>query len=229
MSVPAPIAVVAVGGNAIIRAGQVGTGDEQRENLRPMAAAVRGLVAAGWRVVLVHGNGPQVGNLAIQQDAAGHQVPRLPLFLLDAMTEGQLGSLLALALHGPDGGLPAAVALVTHVLVDEADPGFARPTKPVGPFMTAADAQRQAAERGSPSARTPVADTGGWWPRRARCASWSWTRCGALVDRGLIVIAAGGGGVPVVADGACSGVEAVIDKDLAAQLLARPSAPRPWC
>ena len=105
---PAPIAVVALGGNAIIRAGQTGTHTEQLENLRGMATAVHSLIDDGWRVVLVHGNGPQVGNLAIQQDAGLPRVPRLPLYLLDAMTQGQLGSLLMMAMHALDPTLPEA-------------------------------------------------------------------------------------------------------------------------
>jgi carbamate kinase len=221
MPAPARIAVVALGGNAIIRAGQAGTGGEQQENLRGMALAVRALTADGWRVVLVHGNGPQVGNLAIQQDAAVHRVPRLPLFLLDAMTEGQLGSQLTLALHGVDAGLPGAVALVTHVVVDEADPAFGQPTKPVGPFLTETEARRQAAEAG-----WTVGEDAGRGYRRLVASPLpvhivELDAVRALVDRGLIVIAAGGGGVPVVADGTgYRGVEAVIDKDLAAQRLA---------
>ena len=92
-----------------------------------MAVAVRELIADGWRVVLVHGNGPQVGNLAIQQDAAVHRVPRLPLFLLDAMTEGQLAASSRWRCTTWVGGLPGAVAVVTHVVVDETDPAFAEP------------------------------------------------------------------------------------------------------
>jgi carbamate kinase len=221
MPAPARTAVVALGGNAIIRAGQAGTDGEQQENLRAMATAVRELVAGGWRVVLVHGNGPQVGNLAIQQDAAASLVPRLPLYLLDAMTEGQLGSQLTLALHGAGDGLPEAVALITHVVVNEDDPAFGRPTKPVGPFMTETEARAKAAERGwtvGPDAgrgyRRLVAS-----PRPVRIVELAAVR--ALVDRGMIVIAAGGGGVPVVTDGpGYRGVEAVVDKDLAAQRLA---------
>ncbi len=224
---PSPrTAVVALGGNAIIRAGQTGTGEEQQENLRGMALAVRELIADGWRVVLVHGNGPQVGNLAIQQDEAVHLVPRLPLFLLDAMTEGQLGSQLALALHNVGGpGLPGTVAVITHVVVDETDPAFQSPSKPVGPFLTDAEARRHAAERGW----TVGEDAGRGYrrlvpsPRPVDIVELEAVR--ALVERGLIVIAAGGGGVPVVADrDGYRGVEAVIDKDLAAQRLANALA-----
>jgi carbamate kinase len=221
MAEPLRTAVVALGGNAIIRAGQSGTAAEQQANLDAMAPIVRDLVGAGWRVVLVHGNGPQVGNLAVQQDAGADQVPGLPLFLLDAMTAGQLGSQLTLALHAVDPRLPAAVAVITHVEVDAADPAFEHPTKPVGPFLTEAEAHRRAAERGW----TVGEDAGRGYrrlvasPAPRRIVELDAVR--TLVGCGLTVIAAGGGGVPVVADGrGYRGVEAVIDKDLAAQLLA---------
>jgi carbamate kinase len=172
--------------------------------------------------VLVHGNGPQVGNLAIQQQEGRHRVPALPLFWLGAMTEGQLGSLLTLALHeAGDGNLPGVVSVVTHVVVDESDPAFGRPTKPVGPFMTQDEAEQLATELGW----TVGEDAGRGYrrlvasPRPQEIVELDSVR--ALVDLGAIVVAAGGGGVPVVADGnAYRGVDAVIDKDLAAQRLA---------
>lgn len=213
---------MALGGNAITRSGQSGTFDEQRANVRAMAATVCGMRAAGWRVVLVHGNGPQVGNLAIQQDEAVHRVPRMPMFVLDAMTEGQLGSVLTLALHEAGGGrLSGVVSVITHVVVDEADPAFSRPTKPVGPFMDEAEARLRSSELGW----TVVEDSGRGYRRLVPSpqpgAIVELDAITALVDRGLVVIAAGGGGVPVVADGAAyRGVDAVIDKDIAAQRLA---------
>ncbi|WP_232663347.1 carbamate kinase [Pseudonocardia sp. TRM90224] len=215
-------AVVALGGNAITRAGQAGTSDEQLANARGMADAVCELHAAGWRVVLVHGNGPQVGNLAIQQDEAAHRVPRMPMYLLDAMTEGQLGSVVTLALHEAGGGqLPGIVTVITHVVVDESDPAFARPTKPVGPFMSADEAKQRSDELG-----WVVAEDAGRGYRRLVPSPQpreivELEAVTALVERGQIVIAAGGGGVPVVVDGgAYRGVDAVIDKDIAAQRLA---------
>lgn len=215
-------AVVALGGNAITRSGQTGTFDEQRENVREMAATICAMRAAGWRVVIVHGNGPQVGNLAIQQDEGAHRVPRMPMYVLDAMTEGQLGCLLTLALHEAGGGqLPGVVSVITHVVVDRADPAFARPTKPVGPFMGEAEARQRADELG-----WVVAQDAGRGYRRLVPSPQpreivELDAIAALVDRGLIVIAAGGGGVPVTVDGtAYQGVDAVIDKDIAAQRLA---------
>lgn len=219
-------AVVALGGNAITRSGQTGTLEEQTTNARSMAAAVCRLRDAGWRVVLVHGNGPQVGNIAIQQEEAAHRVPELPLFSQNAMTVGQLGSLLTLALHeAGKGELPGVVTIVTHVVVDPADPAFERPTKPIGPFMSADEARENADERGW----TVTEDAGRGYRRLVPSPRPLWiveldAIC-ALVDRGLIVVAAGGGGLPVVADG-CGfvGLDAVIDKDLTAQRLANALA-----
>ncbi len=215
-------AVVALGGNAITRNGQAGTAAEQEENADRLAAAVCSLRDAGWQVVIVHGNGPQVGNLAIQQQEACGRVPALPLSWLVAMTEGQLGSLLTLALHrAAGGGLPGVVSVITHVVVDQDDPAFRRPTKPVGPFMTADEAQGRADELGW----TVGEDAGRGYrrlvpsPLPRRIVEIDAIR--ALIDHGSVVVAAGGGGVPVLADGpAYRVVDAVIDKDLAAQRLA---------
>ncbi|MQA12748.1 MAG: carbamate kinase [Pseudonocardiaceae bacterium] len=216
-------AVVALGGNAITREGQSGTHSEQAANARAMAAAVCSLRDAGWQVVLVHGNGPQVGNLVIQQDEAAHEVPPLPLFCLDAMTEGQLGSLLTLALHEQAGDtLPGVVSVVTHVVVSPDDPAFTHPAKPIGPFL-----DREQADRLAAGGRWQVAEDAGRGYRRVVASPQpldivETEAIRALVDRGMIVTAAGGGGVPVVAEGrGYRGIDAVIDKDLAAQQLAQ--------
>jgi carbamate kinase len=228
-------AVVALGGNALTRPGQAGTWQEMLDSAAAMAASIDQVLAAGWRVVIVHGNGPQVGNLAVQQESTA-LVPAQPLAVLDAMTQGQLGSLLALSidlLRGPG----TAVSLVTHVTVDPADPAFAAPAKPIGPFFDRAAAERLAAERGwvvRPDAgrgyRRVVAS-----PEPTGIVEIDAIR--ALVDAGLLVIAAGGGGIPV-SDGTAPGragrtgwsrgraagpdllADAVIDKDRAARLLA---------
>ena len=157
-----------------------------------MGSTVCALQCSGWRVLLVHGNGPQVGNLAIQQDEGAHRVPRMPMFVLDAMTEGQLGSVLTLALHEAAGGrLSGVVSVITHVVVDEADSAFERPTKPVGPFMGEDEARRRSAElgwtvtedsgRGYRRAhprddRAVRRGSGGPDDRRSRGRSSSWTR-----------------------------------------------------
>src|SRR4051812_19424238 len=140
-------AVVAVGGNALTRADQRGSADEIAANAAGMAAALAGLGRAGRRVAGGHGNGPQVGNLALQQDALAATVPAQPLHQLSAMTQGQLGGVLARAID-VECGPGAAVCLVTHVVVDPADPAFAGPTKPIGPFLDRAEATQLARERG---------------------------------------------------------------------------------
>jgi len=213
-------AVVALGGNALTLAGQSGTCDEMLANAMAMAGAVNDVIEAGWRVVMVHGNGPQVGNLALQQEATT-MVPAQPLALLNAMTQGLLGSLIARAIdliRGPG----TAAALITHVTVDPADPAFQSPAKPIGPFFEASEARRLAASRGwvvQPDSgrgyRRVVAS-----PEPTSVIEIEALR--ALVDAGHLVIAGGGGGIPV-ADGDTRGVtvDAVIDKDRAAGLIAR--------
>jgi carbamate kinase len=221
-------AVVALGGNALTRPGQAGTCEEMLASASEMAASVNEVIEAGWRVVVVHGNGPQVGNLALQQESTS-LVPAQPLAMLGAMTQGQLGSLLELAisrLRGPG----CAACLVTHVTVDRADPAFGTPTKPIGPFFERDQAQRLAAERGwivQPDSgrgyRRVVAS-----PQPTGIVEINAIR--ALVGAGLVVIAAGGGGIPVDAAAGRSGPQdgpaqhvyrdAVIDKDRAARLLA---------
>jgi carbamate kinase len=216
------IVVLALGGNALTHQGQAGTHEQLAANAEGMARSVSSLMLAGWEVVLVHGNGPQVGNLALQQEEGSDVVPEQPLFSLGAMTQGQLGSLFALALRkvlGPRA--PEIVPLVTHSEVDPADPAFANPTKPIGPFLTAEEAHAFAAERGW----AVKEDAGRGWrrvvpsPEPVRILEAGAIR--TLLDAGLVVIAAGGGGIPVVPiAGGHRGIDAVIDKDYAAQRLA---------
>lgn len=215
-------AVVALGGNAITAEGDSGSFEEQRRRADAMARSVRELLDDGWRIVVVHGNGPQVGNLAIQQEAGSQDVPGMPLFVLGAMTQGHLGSLIGLALRRAVGDRHRVVALVSHVAVDAEDPGFARPTKPIGPFFSAAEADRMARERGWVMAedvgrgyRRVVAS-----PQPHGLLEVQAVQC--LLDAGHVVVADGGGGIPVVGrDGRWEGVDAVIDKDYAAAQLAR--------
>lgn len=217
------VAVVAVGGNALAREGERATYPQQRENALGMARAIVGLVDAGYRVAVTHGNGPQVGSLALQQERASDLVPPQPLFVLGAMTQGQVGHLLASALREVIGDRHVEpVALVTHVVVDESDPGFTHPTKPIGPFFSEAEG-RELALRYS----WQMEDDAHRGHRRvvASPAPVAVVESGAvrlLVDAGFLVIAAGGGGIPVVdrGAGALSGVDAVVDKDLAAARLA---------
>ncbi|HET6834076.1 MAG TPA: carbamate kinase [Acidimicrobiales bacterium] len=213
-------ALIALGGNALCGADQTGTYAEQRENARAMAASVGELIDIGWQVVVVHGNGPQVGALGVQQEAAATLVPPQPLFSLSAMTQGYLGSLIALALHERLGRDRQVVSVVTHVVVHGDDPAFAEPSKPIGPFYTATEARRLTAER-----HWTMAEDAGRGFRRVvpspePLGILEVETIGRIVDAGMVVIACGGGGVPVAmsVDGYV-GVDAVVDKDLAAQRL----------
>lgn len=216
---------VALGGNALIRAGDRGTYEEQRANVRTTVKALVNLMDAGHRLVITHGNGPQVGNLLLQQEAASDRVPPMPLHVCGAQSQGQIGYMLQQALVDAlaDAGLSREViTLVTQVVVDPESPAFRQPSKPVGPFYDAETAERLRAEHGW----TIVNDAGRGYrrvvpsPDPLDIVEKRVIRC--LVDAGAVVIASGGGGVPVArdAEGHLYGVEAVIDKDLAGALLA---------
>ena len=214
-------AIVALGGNALTAAGQLGTYEQQRANAASMAVSICELIDAGWRVVVVHGNGPQVGNLAIQQQRGRDEVPEMPLFSLGAMTEGQLGSLIAIALYRAGGGRHHIVAMLSHVIVDVADPAFDHPTKPIGPFYSEAQARLLAEQHG-----WDIAEDSGRGYRRVVASPQPLgfveidaIRC--LLDAGQVVVTGGGGGIPVGRHGdVWDGVDAVIDKDYAAAELA---------
>jgi carbamate kinase len=195
--------VVAIGGNALIAAGEDGTWEGQLEHAREIAEEVVALRRAGHQLVLTHGNGPQVGLLALA-------MPEQPLDALTAMTQGQTGYLLETAIGSVDPGVPTAT-LLTRVVVDRNDPAFAAPTKPVGPFYAPEEARRLALEHG-----WAVADDAarGW--RRVVASPRPLEVLGAaqvrtLLDAGVLVIAGGGGGVPV--DGTRAGLPGVVDKD----------------
>jgi carbamate kinase len=190
-------ALIALGGNALCGADQTGTYAEQCANARAMAASIGELIDTGWQVVVVHGNGPQVGALGVQQEAGAALVPAQPLFSLSAMTQGYLGSLVALALHERLGPGHEVVSVVTHVVVHGDDPAFAAPSKPIGPFYSAAEARRLAAERG-----WAMSDDAGRGFRRVvpspePLGILEADTISRMVDAGIVVIACGGGGVPV--------------------------------
>lgn len=215
-------AVIALGGNALTREDEVGSYDQQMANARDMARSIHDLLDADWRVVVVHGNGPQVGNLAIQSEQASATVPAQPLFSLDAMTQGQLGSMITLALlEECEQDIRGVVTVVTHVIVRRDDPGFLKPTKPIGPFLSA----ERAAEIGAQEGKTVMEDAGRGFrqvvasPQPVAILEADAVR--GLVEDGYLVIACGGGGVPVSRTSTgYEGVEAVIDKDYSAQRLA---------
>lgn len=212
--------VVALGGNALLRRGEPMTADMQRANVRRAARALAPLVTE-HEVVVTHGNGPQIGLLALQQ-VADTGVDPFPLDVLGAQTEGMIGYLIEQELAN---ALPAdrpVASLLTRVLVDRRDPAFARPEKFVGPSCTRAQAEEIGRRRGWPFGQ----DGAGWRRVVASPAPLDIieTRVvSLLVRQGVTVICAGGGGIPVIrqADGSEVGVEAVIDKDHASALLAR--------
>jgi carbamate kinase len=220
--------VVALGGNAILQPGQLGTFEEQLFNIDAAMRRIAALVADGWRVVLTHGNGPQVGNLLIQNALAAKTVAPMPMDVCGAESQGQIGYLAAQALgnHLRKRRLDVpVVTLVTQVAVDGKDPAFERPTKPVGPFYAEAEARRLMLEEGLAMRE----DAGRGWrrvvpsPEPVEIVELAAVR--ELLARGCLVVCSGGGGVPVVRRrGALAGVDAVIDKDLAAALLARELA-----
>lgn len=212
------LTVLALGGNALLREGERGTAAEQRANLRRTLDATAELFASG-SIVVTHGNGPQVGNELLRQEAGAGEVPQLPLWLLVALSQGEIGSLLVSELRARH-DREAAVVL-THVEVDADDPAFAEPTKPVGPFYDEAQAAELREERGW----TLTEDSGRGFrrvvpsPEPRTIVELDAIR--ALVETGAVVVAAGGGGVPIVRrDGRLEGADAVIDKDLASALLA---------
>jgi carbamate kinase len=210
--------VVALGGNALLRPGERGTAAEQRANLADTFATIAPLLREG-PLVLTHGNGPQVGNELLRQELASAEAPPLPLYLAVAQTQAEIGALIAAELPVASGR--PAVVLLTRVVVDEDDPAFANPTKPVGPFYDEERARELERDRGW----TLVEDSQRGWrrvvpsPRPLEVLELESVRM--LVASGAVAVAVGGGGIPVVRrDGRHDGVDAVIDKDLASALLA---------
>ena len=215
-----PILLIALGGNALIKKGQAGTADQQFENLSlPMKQIAE--LSRKYRLVITHGNGPQVGNLLLQQESCD-EVPKMPLEVIGAMTQGQIGYMIessldtALMEMGVDEEQDF-VTLITYVVVDENDPAFQNPTKPIGPFYTEAEAAKLSYHlvKTDKGYRRVVAS-----PKPVAIVEHKEIK--KLIDMDFIVICCGGGGIPVVRkERKFSGVEAVIDKDLASSVLAR--------
>jgi carbamate kinase len=217
--------VVALGGNALLRRGEEDTAEEMRRSARFAAERIADIAAAGWEVVVTHGNGPQVGRILLQQELAKDEVAPMPLDVCVAESQGQIGYLLQVAIGDVfferDMERPV-VAVVTLARVRPDDPAFSHPTKPVGPYYDEEEARRLERELGYAMAPSPH---GGW--RRVVPSPVLYSIVEApvierMIGEGAIVIAAGGGGVPVVEDGPrLVGREGVVDKDFASAVLAR--------
>jgi carbamate kinase len=221
-----PIAVLAFGGNAILPPHTAGTQEEQQRFARRVAGHMADVLAGGWRLLVTHGNGPQVGNELLRSEEAVTKVPPASLDHCVAKTKGEMGFMLELALRNELArrGLPRRVAtLLTTVLVDRRDPGFRHPTKPIGPSYTRYRAQFLMREK-----RWPMVETHDHHFRRLVASPRPLAvvedrALRSLLDAGYAVIAGGGGGIPVARgrDGFMRGVEAVVDKDYTAALLGR--------
>jgi len=219
------VAVVAVGGNSLIK-------DEKRRTVPDQYAAaqesmhhIADMIQGGWNVVLTHGNGPQVGFILRRSELARHELHEVPLDSCGADTQGAIGYMFQKALHNEfkqRGMNRQAVTVVTQVLVDKNDPAFQNPSKPIGSFMREADARTKMAQE----SWAMVEDAGRGWrrvvasPKPKQIVELDAIQ--ALINSGMVVIAVGGGGIPVIEDerGDLIGVEAVIDKDYASALLA---------
>ena len=216
-------ALLAIGGNSLIRAGQNGSVGEEQAHARATSRAIAALVADGWRLLVTHGNGPQVGAALVRSERAADEVYPLTLNMCGAATQGEIGYVLqqalgqALAERGVD--RPVATVL-TQVAVSDEDPAFQHPTKPIGPFYT----REQADDRHRRLGWTMIETPNGMRrvvPSPEPLAIVEGDVIRALLDRGVLVIGLGGGGIPVVRRGDRRvGVDAVIDKDRASALLA---------
>ena len=223
------LVVIALGGNAIKQAHEKGTAEEQFKNVEITCEQLVKMNALGYKLIITHGNGPQAGTLLIQQEEGKELVPAMPMDIVGAMTQGQIGYMFQNTLQNyfmQKGKNIPITTVVTQVLVKEDDPDFNDPSKPVGPFYTEEEAMKLKEEKGyivklvKPNVKKP-------WRRvvpspepfeivESNCVQ-------ALVDAHAIVIASGGGGIPVMkkSDGTLQGLEAVIDKDKAGNVLAK--------
>jgi carbamate kinase len=219
------VAVVAVGGNSLIKDEKHKAVPDQFEAARESMHHIADMIAGGWNVVITHGNGPQVGFILRRSELSRHELHEVPLDSCGADTQGAIGYMFQKALHNEfkrRGLQKEAVTLVTQVLVDKRDPAFQNPTKPIGSFMREPDARAKIDTEGW----VMVEDAGRGWrrvvPSPKPQAIVEREAILALIAGGFVVIAVGGGGVPVIeeAGGDLVGVEAVIDKDYASSLLA---------
>jgi carbamate kinase len=220
------LAVIAIGGNSLIKDKQHRTVPDQYEAARETCVHIAGMIERGWNVAIGHGNGPQVGFIMRRSELARHELHEVPLDFCGADTQGAIGYMLQQNLYNEfkrRGIHKQATTVVTQVLVDKNDPAFHKPTKPIGSFMDEAEAQKRAGTEGW----NVVEDAGRGWrrvvpsPLPQRVIERDAVK--ELLDAGFIVITVGGGGIPVVEDedGKLVGTAAVIDKDYASSLLAQ--------
>ena len=220
--------VIALGGNAMTSSDGSARPEDQARAVAEAAEPVADLVVAGHDVLLTHGNGPQVGNLLLKNELAASVVPPVPLDWCGAQTQATIGALMLSALDGAlarRGSDRRSAALVSRTLVDAADPGFTAPTKPIGRYLPE-DEARVLIEHGQHFVEVPDR---GW---RRVVASPEPLECldgpaaDTLLAQGYLVVCSGGGGIPTVrrSDGTLAGIEAVIDKDLTASLIARQTS-----
>lgn len=216
--------LIAVGGNSLIRAGEKGTVGEQFANARRTAAAIVDLVRSGNRLVITHGNGPQVGSQLLRSERASDLVPGQTLDVCGASSQGEIGYLLTQALNDElaAAGLQTPVAaVVTQTIVSRDDPAMRHPTKPIGPFYSRTDAEQRRRTLGWEIVEDAARGYRRVVPSPEPLAIVEFDVIRRLMDGGVLVVACGGGGIPVVgSNGALEGVEAVIDKDRASALLA---------
>ena len=216
--------LIAVGGNSLIRAGEKGTVAEQLANARRTAAKIVGLIRAGYHLVITHGNGPQVGAALLRSERAASQVPGHPLDVCDASTQGEIGYLLQQSLINELAlvGLSVPVVTVlTQSVVSPDDPAMQHPSKPIGPFYSRADAEERKRQLGWEIVEDAARGYRRIVPSPDPIEIVELGVIRDLVEQGVLVIACGGGGIPVVrTNGTLHGVEAVIDKDRASALLA---------
>jgi carbamate kinase len=219
---PEKAVVIALGGNAILQHREAGTAGEQLANLRRAAVEIAAIAADGYTVAVTHGNGPQVGDILLRNEIAKDVLPPMPLDVCGAESQGMIGYLLQQALG--EAGLDTPVAAVlTRTLVDGGDPAFGDPEKPIGPNYTAMQARKLEQESGWQMVQVPGQGYRRVVPSPRPIALVEGEAIARLFAAGVIVIAAGGGGVPVVRGpgGILRGVEAVVDKDYTAALFAR--------
>jgi len=223
MSAETPI-LIALGGNALILSGERGYIDEQFRHTDACMRPVAALISKGVDVIITHGNGPIVGNILLRNECARDYIPPMPLYICVADSQGGIGAMMSESLHNElkKGGIRKTVStIITHVLVDKNDPAFKEPTKPIGPYYSHDDSK--------------VFISQGWYMREIKGSGWRRVVASprpkkiieieaikAALENGIIPIASGGGGIPVIEEGnSFKGIDAVIDKDLSASLLAR--------